>query len=253
MASLSLGEDGRPVPLCLHGLFRSESSPPAYAPPPLYWPTPLPLCLLHPLPPCSLFPKPISCYHPLPFRTKHKARSPFFVPFICVAKAEMGWENMGRSSFPSLTAAVCSEHSWLLGTVGWVSVASPVSLGAPSFMWGLWPLRCPVVSFGKGSPTWWYHLFLVSPESQGPSRWASLSGKSHWYVRCPMEQLCSGKIRVQSSESAEVSGEPDQMGSVQWTCLQGGLGLGEAWLCSTSGGWEGVEVGLRGVGTPVWR
>lgn len=43
------------------------------------------------------------------------------------------------------------------------------------------------------------------------------------------------------------------MGNVGWTCLQGGLGLGEARRCNTSGGWEGVEVGPRGVGAPVWR
>lgn len=134
-------------------------------------PPPLSACSTLSAPPCSLFPKPISRCHPLPIRTKHKARSSFIL-FICGAKAEVGWETTGRSSFPSQRAVVCSEHSWLLGTVGWVSGASPVSLGAPSFMWGLWPLHCPVVSFGKGSPTWWYHLFffffLVSPESRGP-------------------------------------------------------------------------------------
>lgn len=38
----------------LHELFRSESSPPAHALPPLYWPTPIPLCVLHPFCPHAL-------------------------------------------------------------------------------------------------------------------------------------------------------------------------------------------------------
>lgn len=127
MASLSLRKEGRPVALCLHELFMGELSPPAHAPPTLVLTHPHPSWLTPSfLPPCSLFPKPISCYHPLPFRTKHKARSSFIL-FICGTKAEVGWENMGRSSFPSqravglLRALLVHRHSGL-GVRGFTSV-----------------------------------------------------------------------------------------------------------------------------------
>lgn len=252
MASLSLGKEGRPVALCLHELFRGELSPPAHAPPTLVLAHPHPSQLTPSfLPPCSLFPTLISCYHPLPFRTKHKARSSFIL-FICGTKAEVGWENMGRSSFPSqravglLRALLVHRHSGL-GVRGFTSV-----LGGSLLYVGSLAPALSSCQFWKREPHFVVPpFFLVSPESREPSRWTSLSGKSHWYVRCPIEQLCSGKVRVQSSGSAEVSGEPDQMGSVWWTCLLGGLGGMALQYLGRLGGGEGGAQGSWNSGVEV--
>lgn len=159
----------------------------------------------------------------------------------------MSWESNGRTS-PSCGSEqwVWSEHSWLLGTVLWVSGASPVSLGG-SLLYGrsLSPALsiCPFGE-GKGSPTWLLPPFLGSSESQGPSGWISPSGKSHWYVECSLEQFCPGKIRVQGQMRCQWSRTRPVVGGWVvgggWTCLQGGLGLWKAWNHSTLGDWEGV-------------
>lgn len=126
-----------------------------------------------------------------------------------------GVPSQDRNS--GLVRALLAPWHSRLGVPGFTSV-----LGAPSFIWGLWPLHCPAVSFGKGSPHLFSPPFLMSPESQGPSRWASLSGKSHWYVGCPMEQLCPGK----HSSEFRVQGQMKCQGKQTRWVVWGGLACG---------------------------